>query len=536
MDDVAHFASIFTGRVDAFGTDEGKCVRKPVTLDTYRAHLEGQRAIGIYPLLDDGTVRFCCGDIDTAKKGHANDASDRAALDGGRTLIAQLAKYGVVTGVYLERSRSRGTHVWLFFQRPVPAYTARRLLQAAALACGVSVEVFPKQDTLSPNETPARLGNYINLPYVGDGPRDRRVMLDETDQPIALADFLAEFEAFDPSLLALAFQQTPPLAKSTRATLGRITKESMGPTPCFLRLISAGADEGMRNDTAAVLAMHLNRQGRTKDEALDLLERWNRHNRPPLPDQEVTTVLESIYRRDYRSLWCEHPAVAAMCSPTCPVFAKAEAARQSSDVEEAVAILDSPSLSPFPQQITVVTKDPYSYRVIVAGQVLEGVTTRQLINFNAFREVCAEQIRMLPRLQKIKGKSYQEQWEEKIGPQIEAANEEDISPEMTATGRLWVMITRFLTERTAHLAETRTDVLRGRIWIDAGHFHFRLVDLTDWLGEKGYDARIIGGRAADLIRQRGGQNAQLRISGHETDRVRVLRLPVTALDDSAETP
>ena len=59
-----------------------------------------------------------------------------------------------------ERSKSKGWHVWTFFDAPVRARDVRRIfLKAAVTQAGLPTmtEVFPKQDRLTA-ETP--LGNY----------------------------------------------------------------------------------------------------------------------------------------------------------------------------------------------------------------------------------------------------------------------------------------------------------------------------------------------------------------------------------------
>ncbi|MBS3779385.1 MAG: restriction endonuclease subunit R, partial [Desulfovermiculus sp.] len=77
-------------------------------------HLAGKQTIGVYPLLRDETCWFLAADFD--KELWHEDAS---------VFRDVCRKMGVPTA--LERSRSgNGGHVWIFFQAPVPAATARR--------------------------------------------------------------------------------------------------------------------------------------------------------------------------------------------------------------------------------------------------------------------------------------------------------------------------------------------------------------------------------------------------------------------------
>jgi bifunctional DNA primase/polymerase-like protein/primase-like protein len=63
-------------------------------------------------------------------------------------------------------------------------------------------------------------------------------------------------------------------------------------------LVREGVEEGARNSTLASLAGHLLWNGVDPDVALELMLAWNRVRcRPPLADEEVATVIDSIARR-----------------------------------------------------------------------------------------------------------------------------------------------------------------------------------------------------------------------------------------------
>ena len=88
---------------------------RPLTDDVVRAHLIGEHTVGLYPLLQDETCWFLAVDFD--KKTWQQDAI--AFLEVCRELNVSAA---------LERSRSgNGGHVWIFFERAIPATIARKL-------------------------------------------------------------------------------------------------------------------------------------------------------------------------------------------------------------------------------------------------------------------------------------------------------------------------------------------------------------------------------------------------------------------------
>ncbi len=140
-------------------------------------HLAGKQTIGVYPLLKDETCWFLAADFD--KELWREDAS---------VFRDVCRKMGVPTA--LERSRSgNGGHVWIFFQVPVPAATARRLgysILAQVIDRMQDCKLysydrfFPNQDTLPKGG----FGNLIALP-LQYSPRSQgnSIFLDDTFQP-----------------------------------------------------------------------------------------------------------------------------------------------------------------------------------------------------------------------------------------------------------------------------------------------------------------------------------------------------------------
>jgi len=77
-----------------------------------------------------------------------------------------------------------------------------------------------------------------------------------------------------------------------------------GHSPAYWRtLVQQGVGEGRRNETLASLTGHLLWHGVDGDVALELLLAWNRLRcRPPLPDDEVAQVVQSIARLHRRAV------------------------------------------------------------------------------------------------------------------------------------------------------------------------------------------------------------------------------------------
>lgn len=174
-----NFVTLFRGRGDVYGHEEGRCVKEQLTVDVFREHLYGDTPIGVYPVCplgDNFYVVWGCCDIDYESYSDADKIRQALAA--------------VDVTAWIERSRSKGYHVWVFSNELVPASDMRRMLLLAHQVADVPArEVNPKQETLAHGQ----YGNYVRLPY----PRshtitNRRVVLRDEFNHYELGSFTAE--------------------------------------------------------------------------------------------------------------------------------------------------------------------------------------------------------------------------------------------------------------------------------------------------------------------------------------------------------
>ena len=88
----------------------------------------GSDVIGVYPLLKNGTCRFLVFDFDNHEKG----AEKKDFANTNETWMEEIEAMRTICGLngidpLVERSRSgRGAHLWIFFDKPIPASLTRR--------------------------------------------------------------------------------------------------------------------------------------------------------------------------------------------------------------------------------------------------------------------------------------------------------------------------------------------------------------------------------------------------------------------------
>jgi hypothetical protein len=177
---------LFRGRGDVYGHNEGRCVKEQLTNDVFQKHFSGEAPIGIYPLVphfEQFYVAWGCVDFDTA------DADQNAVK-----LHDALLEAGIVS--WIEKSRSKGFHVWVFAEQAVLAEDMRNMLVVAShVAETPTTEVNPKQTTLKAGQ----YGNYVRLPYpnLDDRQTDKQRIFHKKDvesgsfdNPMVFSDFI----------------------------------------------------------------------------------------------------------------------------------------------------------------------------------------------------------------------------------------------------------------------------------------------------------------------------------------------------------
>lgn len=320
---VAIFKGLFAGLRNVYGTydlqtQRVRQVKAAVTDQVLLAHLLGQRSYGVYLLTGDRT-RALAADF------------DRNDLDLPVSFVAACREHGI--SAYIERSKSKGYHVWMFFEEGgVVARKARRVAGTILARIGQpQTEVFPKQDALAGGVS---YGNFINAPLFGAlVPQGRTVFVDPADPTRVYPDqweLLERVQRHTEKDLDAVIGSCPwetrdkPPARAGDSSKGGSDVSAFGLPPCARRILAEGVPAYQRVSCFR-LAVHLKRNGIPYDLVVAVLKAWATKNRPAdgkgvITEQEIAYQTRCAFANPYRSFGCEHAAMAAYCQRECPLY------------------------------------------------------------------------------------------------------------------------------------------------------------------------------------------------------------------------
>ena len=316
------FRKRFSGLEHIYGTYDPVSGRswqekKPVTDDVILRHLTGKQPYGVY-LLTRTRTRAVVADFDHDDPVPPMEFSVSAG------------HYGLAC--YLETSKSKGYHTWMFFgEDGVSAAKARAVFRHILEEMGhADTEVFPKQDAIDPDS--GSCGNFINAPLYGSAVHQGRTVFIDPNASLKPYpnqwEFLDNVESVPESALDEMIEVNDivvgkPTLTENPITLGVFRSPYRLP-PCIVCMLEAGVTANQR--TACFwLAVQLRKVGLPYDLTVSLLTEWARKNRPTegkttITGTEVKSQASSAYFREYRGYGCETPAVKPFCRSSCPIY------------------------------------------------------------------------------------------------------------------------------------------------------------------------------------------------------------------------
>ena len=320
------FKGLFMGLKNVYGTYDTKTgkvhqEKVVVTDEVILAHLTGKQSYGVYLLVGDRTGALA---VDF----------DEDDLYLPTSFVAGAKRYGMPA--YIERSKSKGYHVWIFFEQGgVLARKARLVAKRILSDIGKpATEIFPKQDVLADRVS---YGNFINAPLFGAlVPKGRTIFVDPVEPTKPYPDQWEllqkvqrvpepRLDAIIESCKLLEQDHADKRPESNNRTASDKNTSPFGLPPCARRMLADGVSSYQRVSCFR-LAVHLKRNGMPYDLALIVLKAWAQKNQPAegkriITEREIEYQTKCAFENTYRSFGCEDPAIAAHCDENCPLFA-----------------------------------------------------------------------------------------------------------------------------------------------------------------------------------------------------------------------
>ena len=316
------FRGLFSGLNHAYGTYDPSTgdswqVKQAVTDEVILAHLAGRQPFGLFLLVKD-QVRAIAVDFDSQER--------QAPL----AFVTRARHYGLQA--YIEISKSKGYHGWVFFEgKGVSAGKARLVVRHILDEIGeAGTEVFPKQDALAAT---VRYGNFINAPLFGRlVPQGKTVFIDPaTFDPIAdqwalLESVQRHQESVLDDVIALNDLEQPNTVNPRHSDLASAAVTMYPLPPCARKMLRDGVSRYQRVSCFR-LAVHFRRMGLPGDVAIGALKVWALKNRPQkgkrvITDNEIVEQVTWAFDKEYRGYGCRSEAVAPFCLADCPVIKK----------------------------------------------------------------------------------------------------------------------------------------------------------------------------------------------------------------------
>ena len=314
------FRDLFSGQPHIYGTYDpasgrSRVVKAKVTDKVIWAHISGLQPYGVFLLVKD-RIWAIAVDFDTKNRMPPAD------------FVFRSKHYGMPA--YIERSKSKGYHCWIFFgKQGVLASKARLVVNHILEDIEESdVEVFPKQDILDEN---VPFGNYINAPLFGRlVTKGRSVFIDpKTFKPYPDQwKFLESVHRINESILDEVIDLNDlPTAKPYHPTNASTLKNNEGKyslPPCARKILQNGVSKYQRV-ICFRLAVHFKRLGLPFDVAVAALKIWALKNHPRdgkrvIRESEILSQTSSAYRHSYTGYGCRSEAIRPFCDHSCPVM------------------------------------------------------------------------------------------------------------------------------------------------------------------------------------------------------------------------
>ena len=427
----------------------GKTIRSGgAEIEHWVAHLNGEYSLGVVPITEKNEVSWGCIDIDV----YPLDVPHIVHLVENQSFPLIVC-----------RSKSGGAHVFLFTKTTVPAGDMQDKLRELSAALGHGgVEIFPKQREILTERND--VGSWLNMPYFG-GDDSTRYGYDKDGQILTSQEFLEFAESRKITHEQLLNIKVPQI------------DDIEGGPPCLKVLLKQGFPEGTRNNGLFNVGVYLKKA--IPDDWEKKIEEYNRaYVTPPLPAQEVLTLIKTLQKKDYNYKCSDEPIHSYCNRSQCLRCKFGVGGNQGAPTFSSLAKLDT---------------DPPLWFLSINDKRIE-LTTEQLQNQLRFQRVCMEQLNIMPPRTNERG------WQNLIQHLMDNGMEIiEVGTDASIEGQFMELLESFCTDLAQ--ASVKEEILLGKPWTTDGVSYFRLKDLKDYLNKHRFtemDTNKIAARLRDI--------------------------------------
>ena len=462
MELAEHFSKIFEGSKRAHGifnvNDQNNGLKQQgvartiktvgATTKNWDDHLNGQVGLGIIPINEDNLVKWGVIDIDTY------------SLDLPK-LVKKIENFKLPLVVC--RSKSGGAHVFCFTTDWISAGDMQDKLRELAAGLGYGgVEIFPKQREVLVDR--GDIGSWLNMPYF-ENETSVRYAFNPKGQSLSAEEFIEFVEKRKITHEELLDLSVP-----------EVVELKDGP-PCLKTLLKQGFPEGTRNNGLFNVGVYLKQA--TPDKWETEIEEYNRKFvTPPLPAQEVLTLISTLKKKEY-NYKCNDEPIRSYCDvQKCRTCKFGVGKGNTAPTFSSLAKLD--------------TKPPLWF-LSIDDKRLE-LTTEQLQNQTKFQRACMEILNLMPP------KTNERAWQAQIQTLMDNGMEIiEVSSDVSLDGQFQDLLESFCTDLAQ--ASTKEEVLLGKPFTEKGNTYFRIKDLREYLVKHRFtelDTNKIASKLRDL--------------------------------------
>lgn len=407
----------------------GKTIRSGgAEIEHWVAHLNGEYSLGVVPITEKNEVSWGCIDIDV----YPLDVPHIVHLVENQSFPLIVC-----------RSKSGGAHVFLFTKTTVPAGDMQDKLRELSAALGHGgVEIFPKQREILTERND--VGSWLNMPYFG-GDDSTRYGYDKDGQILTSQEFLEFAESRKITHEQLLNIKVPQI------------DDIEGGPPCLKVLLKQGFPEGTRNNGLFNVGVYLKKA--IPDDWEKKIEEYNRaYVTPPLPAQEVLTLIKTLQKKDYNYKCSDEPIHSYCNRSQCLRCKFGVGGNQGAPTFSSLAKLNTA---------------PPLWFLSINDRRIE-LTTEQLQNQLRFQRICMDQLNIMPP--RMNERSWQNLIQHLMDNGMEII---EVSDDASIEGQFMELLESFCTDLAQ--ASVKDELLLGKPWTEEAITYFRLKDLREYL-------------------------------------------------------